>query len=85
MDGMPATTPETALTDLDRQILLFEEEWRGGKSAKSNAIQQRFGISSVQYHHRLAVLVDDPRALRRAPQLVHRLQDARAKSFGHAR
>ena len=85
MDGMPATTPEIALTELDRRILLFEEEWQGGKSAKSNAIRQRFGISSVQYHHRLAVLVDDPSALRSAPQLVHRLQDVRTKSFGPAR
>lgn len=84
MYDMPATTPDTALSELDRSILRFEEEWRGGKSAKSNAILKEFGISSVQYHHRLAVLVDDPTALRTAPQLIHRLQHMRDTTFGRA-
>ena len=85
MDSMPITSPNTALSELDRSILRFEEEWHGAKSAKSNAILEEFGISSVQYHHRLAVLVDDPKALRAAPQLIHRLQHLRDTTFGRAR
>lgn len=84
MVTMPATTPETTLSDLDRRILRFEDQWQGAKSAKSNEIRRNFGISSVQYHHRLAMLVDDPDALRAAPQLIHRLQNVLDARFGRA-
>lgn len=65
------------LSDLDREILAFEEDWVTYAGAKESAVLERFGITPADYHQRLNRLIDLPAAEEHAPRLVRRLRRRR--------
>ncbi len=74
---------ESALTDLELQVLDFERDWAARVGAKEAAIRSQFGLPAARYYQVLYVLIDSPAALRHDPLLVRRLQrlrDARTRS-----
>lgn len=70
--------PADDLTDLDREILAFEEGWATHAGAKEPALRERFDLSLAGYHHLLNRLIDRPAAEQHAPRLVRRLRRLRA-------
>lgn len=74
--------PQGALTERDRRILALEGRTFRYVGAKERAIREEIGISKVAYYVRLNALLDDPRALRAAPALVHRLRGRRVSEHG---
>jgi len=66
-----------SLSDGDRSLLEFEENWWQRPGPKAEAIRRRFGISASAYYRRLAVLVDSDDALDHAPLVVRRLRRQR--------
>ncbi|GAA4877236.1 MULTISPECIES: DUF3263 domain-containing protein [Saccharopolyspora] len=71
------------MNDTDRAILDFAREHWQHAGNKERALQERFGLSSIQYYQRLNRLLDEPEALAQQPALVKRLQrvrDARRRS-----
>lgn len=76
--ALPADTPAAApLSDRDRRILELEGRTFRYVGAKERAIREEVGLSRTAYYVRLNSLLDDPRALRAAPALVHRLRGRR--------
>ncbi len=65
------------LTDLDREILAFEEDWVTHAGAKDTAVRERFDLSPTGYHQLLNRLIDNPAAESHAPRLVRRLRRLR--------
>ncbi|KAB1643114.1 DUF3263 domain-containing protein [Gulosibacter chungangensis] len=65
------------LTDLERQILDFEDAHPKHSRAKEDAIRTDFGYSSTRYYQILGTLMESPVALRENPLLVKRLQRIR--------
>jgi len=65
------------LSDLDRELLAFEEDWVAYAGAKESAVLERFGITPADYHQRLNRLIDRPAAEAHAPRLVRRLRRRR--------
>ncbi|MEE1651576.1 DUF3263 domain-containing protein [Brachybacterium sp. J144] len=76
--GDPA--PELSAQEL--AILALEGRTFRYVGAKERAIREEIGISKVAYYVRLNALLDDPRALRAAPALVHRLRGRRVSEHG---
>lgn len=75
--------PAPQLSDLDLQILAFEQRWWKRQGAKEAAIREEFdGLSTMRYYRRLNVLLDNPVALAHSPQLVNRLRDLRLSRGG---
>ena len=68
----------TELTDLDREILAFEQDWVTHAGAKDEAVRQRFDLTPTGYHQLLNRLIDLPAAEAHAPRLVRRLRRRRA-------
>ena len=68
----------TELTDLDREILEFEQDWVNHAGAKESAVRERFDLSPTGYHQLLNRLIDLPAAEAHAPRLVRRLRRLRA-------
>lgn len=66
------------LTDLDREILAFEQDWTSYAGAKESAVLERFGLTPADYHQRLTRLIDLPAAELHAPRLVRRLRRLRS-------
>jgi uncharacterized protein DUF3263 len=67
----------TELTDLDREILAFEEDWVAHAGAKDEAVRERFDLTPTGYHQLLNRLIDLPAAEAHAPRLVRRLRRRR--------
>ena len=67
-----------SLSDGDRSLLEFEENWWQRPGPKAEAIRRRFGISASAYYRRLAALVDSDDALDHAPLVVRRLRRQRS-------
>ena len=65
------------LTDLDREILEFEQDWVAHAGAKDEAVRQRFDLTPTSYHQQLNRLIDLPAAEAHAPRLVRRLRRRR--------
>jgi hypothetical protein len=65
------------LTDLDREILAFEEDWSTHAGAKDEAVRVRFDLTPNGYHQLLNRLIDLPAAEAHAPRLVRRLRRRR--------
>lgn len=61
------------LTDDDKRILAFENQW-WGKAGKESAILQEFGWRQARYYQRLHAVIGDPDAVKVEPQLVYRVQ-----------
>ena len=72
---MHADHPE--LSDLDREILEFEQDWVSHAGAKEVAVQARFALTPTGYHQLLNRLIDLPAAEAHAPRLVRRLRRRR--------
>ncbi|GAB2759833.1 hypothetical protein GCM10027174_40420 [Salinifilum aidingensis] len=66
-----------SMNDTDRAILAFENEWWQRAGNKERVIQERFGLSAMQYYRRLNRLLDEPEAVAHQPALVKRLQRLR--------
>jgi Protein of unknown function (DUF3263) len=65
------------LSDLDREILAFEEDWITHAGAKDEAVRERFDLTPTGYHQLLNRLIDLPAAEAHAPRLVRRLRRRR--------
>jgi uncharacterized protein DUF3263 len=72
---MPADQDQ--LSDLDREILAFEEDWISHAGAKDDAVRERFDLTPTGYHQLLNRLIDLPAAEQHAPRLVRRLRRRR--------
>jgi hypothetical protein len=68
-----------ALSDRDRQVLVFERgTWRS-VGAKEQGIAEALGMSATRYYQVLNELIDKPEALQFDPSLVKRLRARRAR------
>ncbi|HEU5038621.1 MAG TPA: DUF3263 domain-containing protein [Nocardioides sp.] len=65
------------LTDLDRAILAFEQDWVAHAGAKDTAVRERFALTPGDYHQLLNRIIDHPAAEDHAPRLVRRLRRLR--------
>lgn len=75
---MAEDTPE--LSELEKQILVFERQWWKQAGAKESAIQQTFGLSPTRYYQLLNRLLDSPAAMEAEPAVVGRLRRLRGGS-----
>ncbi|MEH1165662.1 DUF3263 domain-containing protein [Micromonospora sp. CPCC 205539] len=80
VEAPPELTAETApgLTERERAILVFEQQWWRHAGAKEQAVRDTFGVSSTRYYQLLNGLLDNPAALAAAPLLVGRLRRLRS-------
>lgn len=67
----------TELSDLDREILAFEQDWVTHAGAKDTAVRERFDLTPAGYHQLLNRIIDNPAAEDHAPRLVRRLRRLR--------
>lgn len=82
--GGPTVSSEDAadsaaggLSERDRDILDFENQWWKYGGAKDQAIRDRFSLSATTYYQVLNGLLDREEALARQPMLVKRLRRLR--------
>ncbi|MCM0676297.1 DUF3263 domain-containing protein [Micromonospora phytophila] len=68
----------TGLTERERAILAFEQQWWRHAGAKEQAVRDRFGLSATRYYQLLNALLDNPAALAAEPVLVGRLRRLRS-------
>ncbi|RLP95646.1 DUF3263 domain-containing protein, partial [Micromonospora sp. BL4] len=83
-DPAPAAEPEAepaapvGLTERERAILAFEQQWWRHAGAKEQAVRDTFGVSSTRYYQLLNGLLDNPAALAADPVLIGRLRRLRS-------
>jgi len=77
-DAHPLVEPGDGLTERDRQILAFEQQWWKHAGAKEQSIRDTFGLSATRYYQLLNALLDHPAALAAEPVLVGRLRRLRS-------
>ncbi|MFE9954826.1 DUF3263 domain-containing protein [Micromonospora sp. NPDC005299] len=80
-EAAPAAEPPReadGLTERERQILAFEQQWWKHAGAKEQAIRDTFGLSATRYYQLLNALLDQPAALAAEPVLVGRLRRLRS-------
>jgi hypothetical protein len=65
------------LSERDRDILDFEDQWWKYGGAKDQAIRDRFDLSATTYYQVLNGLLDRQEALAHKPMLVKRLRRLR--------
>jgi hypothetical protein len=65
------------LSELDREILAFEDDWVTHVGTKDEAVRERFDLTPTGYHQLLNRLIDLPAAEAHAPRLVRRLRRRR--------
>jgi hypothetical protein len=70
--------PEAGLTERERAILAFEQQWWRHAGAKEQAVRDTFGVSSTRYYQLLNGLLDNPAALAADPVLIGRLRRLRS-------
>ncbi|MEU6078256.1 DUF3263 domain-containing protein [Micromonospora sp. NPDC047074] len=70
--------PESELTERERGILAFEQQWWRHAGAKEQAIRDTFGLSATRYYQLLNGLLDNPAALAAEPVLIGRLRRLRS-------
>ncbi|MEU2612464.1 DUF3263 domain-containing protein [Micromonospora sp. NPDC007271] len=70
--------PADGLSERDRRILAFEQQWWKHAGAKEQAIRDTFGLSATRYYQLLNALLDHPAALAAEPVLIGRLRRLRA-------
>lgn len=66
------------LTEREREILDFEQQWWRHPGAKEQAIRDRFACTATRYYQLLNGLLDNPAALAAEPLLVGRLRRLRS-------
>ncbi|MEU1397360.1 DUF3263 domain-containing protein [Micromonospora zamorensis] len=74
----PPADPPPGLTERERAILAFEQQWWRHAGAKEQAVRDTFGISSTRYYQLLNGLLDNPAALAAEPLLIGRLRRLRS-------
>lgn len=79
-DAAPGGTlgSTAGLTERERDILDFEQQWWRHPGAKEQAIRDRFGCTATRYYQLLNGLLDNPAALAAEPLLVGRLRRLRS-------
>ncbi|RZU71969.1 uncharacterized protein DUF3263 [Micromonospora kangleipakensis] len=78
-DGPAAEAgPADGLTERERRILAFEQQWWKHAGAKEQAIRDTFGLSATRYYQLLNALLDHPAALAAEPVLIGRLRRLRS-------
>ncbi|MGC4754840.1 DUF3263 domain-containing protein [Micromonospora trifolii] len=77
-DEAQPTDPAAGLTERERAILAFEQQWWRHAGAKEQAVRDNFGISSTRYYQLLNGLLDNPAALAADPVLISRLRRLRS-------
>ncbi|WCN81150.1 DUF3263 domain-containing protein [Micromonospora sp. LH3U1] len=79
-DGADAEPSASAaqLTERERAILAFEQQWWRHAGAKEQAVRDTFGVSSTRYYQLLNGLLDNPAALVADPLLIGRLRRLRS-------
>ncbi|MCO1596657.1 DUF3263 domain-containing protein [Micromonospora sp. RHAY321] len=70
--------PAAGLTERERAILAFEQQWWRHAGAKEQAVRDTFGVSSTRYYQLLNALLDNPAALAADPVLIGRLRRLRS-------
>ncbi|MGW5556409.1 DUF3263 domain-containing protein [Micromonospora sp. NPDC003944] len=75
---VPPSGPAPGLTERERAILAFEQQWWRHAGAKEQAVRDTFGISSTRYYQLLNGLLDNPAALAADPVLISRLRRLRS-------
>ncbi|MEH0969700.1 DUF3263 domain-containing protein [Micromonospora sp. CPCC 205546] len=70
--------PHGGLTERERGILTFEQQWWRHAGAKEQAIRDTFGLSATRYYQLLNGLLDNPAALAVEPVLIGRLRRLRS-------
>ncbi|WP_428963323.1 DUF3263 domain-containing protein [Micromonospora fluostatini] len=73
-----ASAPGAGLTERERGILAFEQQWWRHAGAKEQAIRDTFGLSATRYYQLLNALLDNPAALAAEPLLIGRLRRLRS-------
>ncbi|MEV7330786.1 DUF3263 domain-containing protein [Micromonospora sp. NPDC093244] len=73
-----AVDPAPGLTERERAILAFEQQWWRHAGAKEQAVRDTFGVSSTRYYQLLNGLLDNPAALAADPVLIGRLRRLRS-------
>jgi Protein of unknown function (DUF3263) len=68
---------DDALSARDRDLLRFEEHWRGHSGTKEQAIRESFGMPAARYYQVLSSLLDSPAASAAEPLLIGRLRRMR--------
>jgi len=76
--GVEPSEPAVGLTERERAILAFEQQWWRHAGAKEQAVRDTFGISSTRYYQLLNGLLDNPAALAADPVLISRLRRLRS-------
>ncbi|MGW4502358.1 DUF3263 domain-containing protein, partial [Micromonospora sp. NPDC004336] len=77
-DPAAGDRPDVGLTERERGILAFEQQWWRHAGAKEQAIRDTFGLSATRYYQLLNALLDNPAALAADPVLVGRLRRLRS-------
>ncbi|MFI6232183.1 DUF3263 domain-containing protein [Micromonospora sp. NPDC050784] len=77
-ESAPSADPAPGLTQRERAILAFEQQWWRHAGAKEQAVRDTFGISSTRYYQLLNGLLDNPAALAADPVLISRLRRLRS-------
>src|ERR1700741_2288618 len=67
-----------ALSERERDILVFERQWWAHPGAKDKAIRERFEVSPTRYYQLLNDLIEGPAAMEPEPTLVKRMRWLRA-------
>ena len=62
------------LTDIDLELLAFEESHPRHTGQKAEIIRTTFGLTPARYYARLRRLTREPSAVARFPQLCQRVQ-----------
>ncbi|MCI4063029.1 DUF3263 domain-containing protein [Micromonospora sp. R77] len=76
--GAAPDGPADRLTERERRILAFEQQWWKHAGAKEQAIRDTFGLSATRYYQLLNGLLDQPAALAAEPVLIGRLRRLRS-------
>lgn len=71
------TVTASPLSDRDREILEFEQQWWKFAGAKETAIREKFDMTPTRYYQILNALIDRPEALAYDAILVKRLHRLR--------
>jgi len=66
-----------ALSERDRQVLMFERQWWRYEGSKEQAINDLFQMDATRYYQVLGRLIDTDEALAFDPALVKRLRRQR--------
>ncbi|MGC5331392.1 DUF3263 domain-containing protein [Micromonospora sp. DT62] len=77
-DAPADARPEGGLTERERGILAFEQQWWRHAGAKEQAIRDTFGLSATRYYQLLNGLLDNSAALAAEPVLIGRLRRLRS-------